>query len=82
MARGIVGVGNPVGGGHDEEFAVGRLGTAFVATGKNRIMARNFSRSQGNKDKSCHGQEIRETRTQFQSRLCASGDTLRSGIAN
>ena len=34
---------------------------------KNSILARNFSLSQGNKDKSCTGQEIRETRTQFQS---------------
>ena len=67
VARGIVGVGNPVGGGHHKEAAVGRLGAAFVATGKNRILARNFSLSQGNKDKSCPGQEIRETRTRFQS---------------
>ena len=28
---------------------------------KNSILARNFSLSQGNKDKSCSGQEIRET---------------------
>ena len=30
---------------------------------KNSILARNFSLSQGNKDKSCPGQEIREPRT-------------------
>ena len=34
---------------------------------KNSILARNFSLSQENKDKSCPGQEIRETRTRFQS---------------
>ena len=34
---------------------------------KNSILARNFSLSQGKKDKSCPGQEIRETRTRFQS---------------
>ena len=30
---------------------------------KNSILARNFNLRQGNKDKSCPGQEIRETRT-------------------
>ena len=34
---------------------------------KNSILARNFSLSQGNKDKSCPGQEIRGTRIRFQS---------------
>ena len=32
---------------------------------KNSILARNFNLWQGNKDKSCTGQEIRETRTRF-----------------
>ena len=45
---------------------------------KNSILARNFSLSQGNKDKICPGQEIRETRTRFQS--CAQCHQYHSNL--
>ena len=52
---------------HTSPFLLFPVTTVQDKIPKNSILARNFSLSQGNKDKSCPAQEIRETRTRFQS---------------